>query len=57
MKRHVMPDLHVVSLRYVLYTSKDVTYTNPPPVEFETGEARFPLAEEVPSQFFKLEGT
>jgi hypothetical protein len=57
MKRHVMPDLHVVSLRYVLYTSKDVTYTNPPPVEFETGEARFPLAEEVLSQFFKLEGT
>ncbi len=40
-----MPDLHVVSLRYVLRPSADVSFTNPPPVEFETNEARFRLAD------------
>lgn len=39
------PDFHVVSLRYRLRPSDRVTYENPPPVEFETGEARFRLAE------------
>lgn len=40
-----MPDLHVVSLRYALRPSKDISYPNPPPVEFETAEARFRLAD------------
>jgi hypothetical protein len=39
------PDLHVVSLRYSVHHSDDVTYDNPPPVEFETDEARFRLAD------------
>ena len=39
------PDLQVVSLRYVLQSTGQVTYVNPPPVEFETTEVRFTLAE------------
>lgn len=39
------PDLHVVSLRYVLRSTDGVTYISPPPVEFETPEVRFKLAE------------
>lgn len=42
-----MPDLHVNSLRYALRPCKDVSFTNPPPVEFETDGARFRLAEGV----------
>lgn len=40
-----LPDLHVVSLRYALRTSDHCSYVNAPPLEFETGEARFRLAE------------
>jgi hypothetical protein len=40
-----MPDFHVVSLWYALRPSKDVSFTNPPPVEFETDDARFRLDE------------
>lgn len=39
------PDLHVVSLRYALLSTELVTYVDPPPVEFETEEARFRLAD------------
>ena len=39
------PDLHVVSLRYALLSTELITYVNPPPVEFETEEARFRLAD------------
>jgi hypothetical protein len=38
------PDFHVVSLRYKLRPSDQVTYVIPPPVEFDTEEARFRLA-------------
>lgn len=38
------PDLHVVSLRYALRSSDQVTYVDPPPVEFETQDACFRLA-------------
>lgn len=40
-----MPDLHVVSLRYSLRPSEHASFINPPPVEFETDDARFRLAE------------
>ncbi len=39
------PDFHVVSLRYNLQPSDQVTYVSPPPVEFETEEVRFRLAD------------
>lgn len=38
-------DLRFVSLRYALRTSERVTYVSPPPVEFETEDARFRLAD------------
>lgn len=38
------PDLHVVSLQYALRPSDGVSYANPPPLEFETEEARFRMA-------------
>lgn len=40
-----MPDYHVVSLRYALKHENEVTFDNPPPVEFETEEAKFRLDE------------
>lgn len=40
-----MADLHVVSLTYALRPNKDVSYASPPPVEFETAEAHFRLAD------------
>lgn len=40
------PDFHVVSLRYKLRPNHRVTYVSPAPVEFETEEFRFRLAEE-----------
>jgi len=40
-----MPDLHVVSLRYALRPSEHASFTNPPPIEFETQDAQFRLAE------------
>src|SRR3990170_3280039 len=39
----IMPDPHVVSLRYKLEHSESVTFNNPPPVELETEEARLRL--------------
>lgn len=39
------PDFHVVSLRYKLRPSDNVTYVKPTPVEFETEEVRFCLAD------------
>jgi hypothetical protein len=39
------PDYHVVSLTYSVKSTEDVTYDAPPPVDFETGEARFHLAD------------
>lgn len=39
------PDFHVVSLSYRLRPSDQVTYVSPAPVEFETEEVRFRLAE------------
>lgn len=39
------PDFHVVFLRYKLRPSDQVTYVSPTPVEFETEEGRFRLAE------------
>ena len=39
------PDFHVVSLRYKLRPSDQVTYVGPPPVKFETDEIRFCLAD------------
>ncbi len=39
------PDFHVVSLRYKLRGSDQVTYVSPTPVGFETEEVRFHLAE------------
>ncbi len=39
------PDFHVVSLRYKLCPSDQVTYVGPPPVEFDTNEVRFRLAD------------
>lgn len=55
-----MADLHLVSLRYALRMSKDVSYTDPPPVEFETDEPRFRLTEgkltcEMKTHFFTVE--
>ena len=41
----VGPDLHVVSLHYAVCSTDRVTYVSPPPVEFETEEVRFRLAE------------
>ena len=38
-------DYHVVSLTYSVKSTKDVTYDSPPPVAFETSEARFHLAD------------
>jgi len=40
-----MADLHVVSLRYALRPNEHVSFTNPLPMEFETDDARFRLAE------------
>jgi hypothetical protein len=39
------PGLHVVSLRYSLKANEQYSYKEPLPVEFETGEARFRLAD------------
>lgn len=39
------PDFHVVSLRYKLRPSDQVTYVSPPSVGFETEEVRFRLAD------------
>jgi hypothetical protein len=39
------PDFHVVSLRFKLRPSDEVTYASPAPVEFETEEVRFRLAD------------
>ena len=39
------PDYHVVSLTYSVKSTEDVTYDAPPPVAFETSEARFHLAD------------
>ena len=38
-------DLHVVSLRFLLRHNERVTYVNPKPLEFETDEACFQLAD------------
>lgn len=40
-----MPDLHVNSLRYVPRPGEDVSFEKPSPVEFETGEVHFRLAD------------
>src|SRR5690348_2137671 len=37
------PDLHVQALRYKLRPNEQVSYKNPPAVEFQTSEARFKL--------------
>jgi len=42
-----MPDMHVVSLRYILQPDERFSYDNPQPEEFETPEARFRLADDV----------
>lgn len=39
------PDYHVASLTYSVVSTKDVTYDAPPPVDFETSEARLHLAD------------
>lgn len=39
------PDFHVVSLTYKVKVVDDVSYNTPPPVEFETDEAHFCLAD------------
>jgi hypothetical protein len=39
------PDFHVISLRYKLRPSDYVSYVSPTPVEFETDEVRFRLAD------------
>ena len=39
------PDFHVVSLTYSVKGTGDVTYDAPPPIVFETSEARFHLVE------------
>lgn len=41
------PDLHVVSLRYTLRPDEGFSYENPPPIQFETEEARFFLADGI----------
>jgi hypothetical protein len=40
---NVQPDLHVVSLRYIVQPDEGFSYDNPPPVSFESQEARFHL--------------
>ena len=39
------PDYHVASLTYSVKNTGDVTYDAPPPVDFESSEARFHLAD------------
>ena len=39
------PDFHVISLRFLLQSNERVTYVNPPPLEFETENIRFRLAD------------
>ena len=39
-----LPDFHVVSLQYALKSSKCCSYVNPPPLRFETDDARFQMA-------------
>ena len=40
-----VPDLHVTKLHYTLVKSDTVSYETPAPIDFETDEARFLLAE------------
>jgi hypothetical protein len=46
-QNHHVPELHVESLRYILQPDERFSYDNPPPLEFETAEARFRLANGV----------
>lgn len=39
------PDLHVVSLRYAVEPDEGFSYNSPPPVSFDTPQARFRLAD------------
>lgn len=47
MTEDIKPDFHVVSLQYRLYHSDDVTFNNPPPVEFETDKAKLQLKDGI----------
>ena len=47
MTENPAPNLHVVSLEYILLSNERVIYKNPPPIEFETDEALFHLADGV----------
>ncbi len=48
------PDYHVVSLTYSVKHTEDVTYDAPPPVAFETTEARFHLADAKLACYMKI---
>jgi hypothetical protein len=50
------PDL-LDAIRAIQIEMSGVSSTSPPPVEFETDDARFRLAEEGPFPLFKPEGT
>lgn len=39
------PDLHVVALNYSVEHSDGISYDSPPPIEFETSECRYRLAD------------
>ena len=44
MNQNPTPNPHVVSLEYTLQPDPRFSFTNPPPIEFETDDARFHLA-------------
>lgn len=47
MTQNPKPDFHVVSLQYALQPDEGFSYDNPPPVDFETEQARFHLADGI----------